>query len=916
MDRNLHVSISAKPRLAAGAVFLVICSSIIVCRRTTFSSSDPAAFKDFVDRTISAEKIDGYLGYLTAEPHVAASPRNDELARYVHDQWKEFGLEDVSLTTYDVLLSYPRSITVTLVSPRELRLEIKERGYAEDPATLNPEVGLPYNAYSRSGDITAPLVYANGGNPQDYDLLEKRGIGLEGKIALVRYSSPYSYRGFKALTAEKRGLAGLLIYSDPMEDGYSRGPVFPDGPWGPLSHIQRGGIPYDFIYPGDPLTPGWASKPGARRLSPGETESLPKIISVPLSAENARPLLESLDGEIAPSEWQGALPITYRVSGSQTRVRMKVEMEEPIKTITNVIGLIKGAESPEQVVLVGNHRDAWVYGGHDPSSGTACLLELARALGEAKRAGLRPGRTVILASWDAEEFTLTGSTEWGEDNKEWLEKSLVAYLNVDSSASGRNFSVQGVPSLIPVIHQALKEVEDPVEKKPVYEVWKAGIPTGKSEKEEGRVEPIGSGSDHAVFLQHIGAPALDMSFAGDYGVYHSVYDGYYWMTHFGDPGMLYTAALAKIWAHMIIDLACRPLLPLDWAVYAREMHGYLDGWAERHDPERKKCANLFFLLQEMEEAAAGLHADLFDSAEWIEMAPDVRNEINDLIIGLEREFTHPAGIPNRPWYKHLVFGARYTYDVLLLPALTEASETADENGVMKALGNLEKSASAAVARLEHVASLLYSSSAKKAKAELAGRGIAFSEKSFLDQARKGDTETVGLFLAAGMSPDAQDGGYTPLLEAARRGYEEMAAALIDGGADIDTKDPYGVTALMFGLISGSVQTAEHLIEGGAKVNARDIDGRTALIEALTTENDIPAELVSLLIERGADVNVRIADGLTPLMIAASGGPRLLQMLIEAGADINARDDRGVSVLRMAQDNPENVRILRDAGARL
>jgi N-acetylated-alpha-linked acidic dipeptidase len=254
MDQK-HSS-SARLSLMAAAIFLIICPMLIRCKRSAFATPGPAAFKDFVDGTISAEKIDAHLRYFTAEPHVASSPRNNELARYVQEKWKEFGLEDVTLATYDVLLSFPKSISVELVSPRSLRLEIKEKGYDEDPATLNPEVGIPYNAYSRSGDITAPLIYANGGNPQDYDLLEKQGIDREGKIALVRYSSPYSYRGFKALTAEKKGLAGLLIYSDPKEDGEARGPVFPDGPWGPSSHIQRGGIPYDFIYPGDPLTPG------------------------------------------------------------------------------------------------------------------------------------------------------------------------------------------------------------------------------------------------------------------------------------------------------------------------------------------------------------------------------------------------------------------------------------------------------------------------------------------------------------------------------------------------------------------------------------------------------------------------------------------------------------------------------------
>ena len=669
------------------------------------SREDIRAYKGLIDKTVSPEKIVEFLRYLTAEPHAASSPRNDELAGYVRDKWKEFGLEDVSPATYDVLLSFPKSITVELVAPRSLRLKIEEKSFPEDPDTMNPGIGIPYNAYSRSGDITAPLVYANGGNPEDYDLLEKHGIDVQGKIALVRYSFPYSYRGFKALTAEKRGLAGLLIYSDPKEDGEARGAVFPHGPWGPLSHIQRGGIPYDFIYPGDPLTPGWASKQGERRLSPQEAETLPKIISVPISAENARPLLEFLDGETAPPSWQGALPITYRLSGSQTKIRMQVEMEDPIRTITNVIGSLKGTDHPEELIVVGNHRDAWVYGGVDPSSGTACLLELARALGEAKRAGFKPRRTVILASWDAEEFTLTGSTEWGEENGDRLKKNLVAYINVDTAAAGRDFNVQGVPSLIPLLHEASKEVEDPIKKKPVYEVWKAGVAGRDGKKEEGRVDPIGSGSDHAVFLQHLGVPALDMSFVGPYGVYHSVYDNFFWMTHFGDPGMKYTAAMARLWAHLIIDLACRPVLPLDYESYARELRTYVSDWATKHDPEKRKAGELLARIAKMEKAASEIRPYLFDLEKAGSIGQDDLKQINRLLISLERDFTDPQGIPRRPWYKHLVFGARYTYAVLLLPALTEASEAGDEPAVGVAIENLENAVSAATAKLEQISRL-------------------------------------------------------------------------------------------------------------------------------------------------------------------------------------------------------------------
>jgi len=673
---------------------------------------DIASFKSFVDNIISPEKIDQYLKYLTSVPHLAASSRNNELAEYVLEEWKKFGLEDVHLVPYDVLLSFPEKISVELISPHHHKLSLKENRYPEDPDTQRTDVGIPYNAYSRSGDITAPVVYANSGNPQDYDYLEKKGIDLKRKIALVRYSAPYSYRGFKAYTAEKRGLAALLIFSDPKEDGYARGPVFPDGPWGPMSHIQRGGIPYDFIYPGDPLTPGWASTPGCQRIPAEAAASLPKIISVPISAQDALPLLKAMDGDEVPEAWRGALPVTYRIGGSQPVVRMKVMMNDPIKRIYNVIGCLKGTEKTEEIILVGNHRDAWVFGGHDPSSGTSCLIELARALARAKKEGFVPRRTIYFGNWDAEEFTLTGSTEWGEDHREWLKKNLVAYLNVDSSASGKNFSVQAVPSLFPLIIQALKEVKDPSSGQSVYDSWKSG-PSEKGTiaiaSGSGQINPIGSGTDHAVFLNHIGAPALDMTFSGDYGVYHSMYDNYYWMSHFGDPGMHYTSTLAKIWAHMVIELSCRPLVPLDYETCARELKGYLEDWADLYDSSRKKSKDLFHLIGEMEKKASVLTPYLIGKKWETEHIPEEKiQKANQLLIQIEREFTDPKGIPDRDWFKHLVFGARYTYAVLLFPALTEAAEAGDEDGVVQSLRDLEESIKKVISKLDEISTLINS----------------------------------------------------------------------------------------------------------------------------------------------------------------------------------------------------------------
>jgi len=704
-------SLPARMNIFCLVISLLVLAAFLTAPEKKADPSDRAtsSFKNHLDKLISPQKLDQLLRYLTSTPHAASTPRNQDLARFILNEWKSYGLEDVHLAEYNVLLSFPEEISVAMVSPKNYKLKLTEAPYPEDPDTQK-DVGIPYNAYSLSGDISAPLVYANSGNPQDYDYLEKTGIKLEGKIALVRYSAPYSYRGFKAFTAEKRRILALLIYSDPKEDGWARGPVFPKGPWGPMSHIQRGGIPYDFIYPGDPLTPGWASKPGCERIDPEQARTVPKIMSVPISADEALPLLESLNGEEAPREWKGALPITYRLGGSSPQVQVHIRMDNSIKRIANVIGCIKGSENPEQIVLVGNHRDAWVYGGCDPSSGTACLMELARAFGEAKKAGFMPRRSIYFASWDAEEFTLTGSTEWGEENREWLRKSLVAYLNVDSSASGKNFSVQAVPSLSRVVLRSLREVQDPGTGKSVYECWKSGpkekgtiIVAGGS----GEINPIGSGSDHTVFLNHICAPALDMSFGGDYGVYHSMYDNYYWMSHFGDPGMAYTAALAKIWAHQAVDLSSALFLPLDFESYALALRKYLGEWAQQFDASKKRLSRLVSLVKEMQKKAGHINPYLFGiKTSKGDLNQEQVQKINRLLVARERDFLLPQGIPGRDWFKHLIFGARYTYAVLLLPELTEAAEAKNEKGVSEAILHLEEAVTKINVELNEIALLL------------------------------------------------------------------------------------------------------------------------------------------------------------------------------------------------------------------
>src|SRR2546430_3780075 len=474
------------------------------------------AFESTFQSIPSGEKAREWHRSFTAEPHPAASDRNNQLADFIANECRKQGWEDVALRRYDVLHSRPRSVSLEMTEPLHFTASLQEDAYDVDPDTKNPAVSSSYFGYSASGDVTAEVVYAHSGNPEDYDLLRKNGISVKGKIVLVRYSNPYSYRGFKALTAEREGAAALLIYSDPAEDGSARGKVFPDGPWGPESHIQRGAITYDYIVPGDPTTPGWASVPGAKHIAPEEARSLPKIPALPLSAHDAKPLLENMNGPEAPQDWQGALPITYRFTGA-VKVHVKVDMDTSVQPYTVVEARIRGSELPDEWVLLGNHRDAWVFGGVDPSSGTASMMELTRALGELKQRGIRPRRTMMVCSWDGEEYALTGSTEWGEQFADDLKKKLVAYLNVDESVAGAattagpeglSFSPAAVASLTPMLVEASKGVRAPSGKS-LYEAWrttskrddKASAPPLDSALVETR---IGSGSDHRSEERRVG----------------------------------------------------------------------------------------------------------------------------------------------------------------------------------------------------------------------------------------------------------------------------------------------------------------------------------------------------------------------------------------------------------------------------
>ena len=625
----------------------------------------------------------------TQEPHVAGSKRNNQLAEYIRDEWKKQGLEDVIIRRYDVYSSNPKSTSLEMIAPTQYQAGLRESPLDADPDTKNPAISSAWLGMSISGEVTAPVVYAHSGNPEDYDLLRKNGISVKGKVVLVRYSNPYSYRGFKALTAQREGVAALLIYSDPAEDGYKQGKVDPDGPWGPEYHIQRGAITYDFMVPGDPQTPGWPSLPGAKRIPIAEAVSAPKIMALPLSWHDAKPLLENLDGPVAPDNWQGGLPIQYHLGGERVKIHLKIEMDNGTQPYYVVEGRIRGSDLPDEWVVLGNHRDAWVFGGVDPSSGTASMMELTRSLGELKKQGIRPRRTLVICSWDGEEVGLTGSTEWGEQFASDLRTNAVAYINVDEASSGPNFHGQAVASLAPMLAETTRSLQDPSGKS-LYDAWKATVERERAEgKQTGQMNDsgiasttladtrIGSGSDHTVFLNFIGMPVIGLQFDGDYGVYHSAYDDFYWMNHFGDPGYRYITLMSRLWGVTALRLANADLLPFDFASYASNVRQFIDELTKGRDMSQLDLTAVRKEIENLENAGKQLNETVSRKLASGAIDAKAATELNRGMMQVERNWLNPDGIPGRPWFKHILYGARYTYAHLELPGLAEAVEKQD-----------------------------------------------------------------------------------------------------------------------------------------------------------------------------------------------------------------------------------------------
>jgi len=645
-----------------------------------------------------------HLKNLTLEPHLAATPEDRKTAEYVAQKFRTAGL-DTEIVPYRVLLNQPRAIRVEAYNAAgKLIFSGPTPEHVEgDPFQDNPHIGLAFNGSSASGDVTGEVVYANYGRLQDFNQLAEQHIDLHGKIVLCRYGA--NFRGVKVFLAEQRGAAGVLIYSDPQDDGYTKGDAYPNGPWRPATGVQRGSVQYMFEYPGDPETPGIASTldlPDSARITPDKAGSQPHIISIPLSYQDAQPILQALKGPAAPEGWQGALPFHYHLGPGGVKVHLVSDQDYQRRIIWNVIGTLKGSEYPDEWVIAGNHRDAWVYGAVDPSSGTAAMLEAVHGIGALVHQGWRPKRTLIFASWDAEEEGLIGSTEWVEQHAAELEHA-VAYFNTDVAVAGPDFSASAVPSLKEFLRELTRDVPSPMGGT-VYQQWRvktAGEPqhhagsTPVMPGEEVHVGDLGSGSDFSAFLQHIGVPSTDISSEGSYGVYHSVFDNYAWFTQNADPHFAYLQQMARIFGLEALRMADADVLPYDYVTYAREITAYLE--AAKHKAEESKIEGVDFAPA---LTAARRFTIAAHRAYTLQLAPPVDpTSLNASLRQTEAALISSEGLPHRPWFRHTIYApGEYTgYAVVVLPGVNEALDSKDVARAVQQLGVLTQALDRAAA---------------------------------------------------------------------------------------------------------------------------------------------------------------------------------------------------------------------------
>ena len=682
-------------------------------RQAATETATEARFLAVPDPKLAEE----HLRILTQAPHMAGTIEDKATADYVAQKFRDAGL-DTEIVEYKVWINYPAEISVDLTAPAGVEMHGPTREHVDnDPFQDDPRVVMPFNGMSPSGDAEADVVYANYGTPEDFDKLDKLKIDVRGKIVLVRYGQ--NFRGVKVFVAQEHGAAGVIIYSDPADDGWRRGDKYPDGPWRPDTGVQRGSVGYMFEFPGDPTTPGVASVPSlpdSQRISPEQSTQVPKIPVTPLSYHDVWPVLQHLDGPASPREWQGALPFTYHVGPGPAKLKMHLKQDYQFRTLWDVIGRVPGRDLPGEWVVAGNHRDAWVYGAVDPNSGTAAMLEAVHGVGELLKSGWKPKRTLILASWDGEEEGLMGSTEWVEQHEAEL-ANAAAYFNVDVAVSGPKFGASSVPSLKQFLRDVTKVVPSP-KGGTVYEAWRKAAqpetpltqsPTeaiGDSRrlpaaqvKSDVPVGDLGSGSDYTAFLQHLGIPSTDVSSTGPYGVYHSAFDNFAWFKKFGDPDFVYEQQMARVFGLEAVRMADADVLPYDYEEYAKEIAVYLDAARRRAEDKFGNHVLDFGSVNAAARhfAAAGVKI----LAKQKSPPPDV-TRLNQALRGAERALLAPEGLPHRPWFRHVIYApGEYTgYAAVVIPGVNEALDKGDSERARQQLAALAAALERAAKTLE------------------------------------------------------------------------------------------------------------------------------------------------------------------------------------------------------------------------
>ncbi|HEU5457020.1 MAG TPA: M28 family metallopeptidase [Terracidiphilus sp.] len=673
----------------------------------SLASAGEAALEQAFLAVPSAQLAGEELKSLTAQPHVAGTAEDHATALYVAHKFREAGLE-TEIVPYRVLMNLPKEVRVEAYDStgKLLMTGPTPEHVAHDPFQDNPKIVMPFNGSSGSGDVTAPVVYANYGRLEDFKKLDAEHIDLKGKIVIVRYGM--NFRGVKVYLAEQRGAAGVIIYSDPQDDGYYRGDAYPNGPWRPATGVQRGSVQYLFRFPGDPETPGIASTPDlpdSRRTDPYVSQ--PRIISIPLSYHDAAPILEALKGPDVPQGWQGALPFRYHVGNTDAvRVHLVSKQDYERKTIWDVIGKIKGSEFPDEWVVAGNHRDAWTFGAVDPNSGTAAMLEAVHGLGALLKQGWRPKRTLIFGSWDAEEEGLIGSTEWVEQQGALMDHA-VAYFNTDVGVSGPSFGASAVPSLKQFVRDVTMAVPSPLGGT-VYEQWKLHQTENEHRRSNApqdpgndvRVSDLGSGSDFTPFLQHAGVPATDVGSQGPYGVYHSTFDNYAWFVMNADPHFVYEQQMARVFGLEALRMADAGVLPYDYEAYAASIGRYLDAASRKAADDG--LTSLDFSQAQAAEArfAAAAHHE----HNRAQSSPTDVAGLNRKLREVELDLLSPAGLPGRPWFKHTIYApGEYTgYAAVVIPGVNEAVDAHKAAVAQQQLNTLAQALDRAAQTLDSV----------------------------------------------------------------------------------------------------------------------------------------------------------------------------------------------------------------------